>query len=90
MDLLPSLQALGKAGLTSLLVEGGAGIAAGLLQAGLVDRVAWFHAPAIMGGDGWPAAQALAFAGLTAMPRFVRTATHTMGDDMLTELSRAA
>lgn len=90
LDLHAALQALGEAGLTSLLVEGGAGIAAGLLQAGLVDRVAWFHAPAVMGGDGWPAAQALEAAGLNAIPRFVRTATHTMGDDMLTELSRAA
>lgn len=90
LDLHAALQALGDAGLTSLLVEGGAGIAAGLLQAGLVDRVAWFHAPAVMGGDGWPAAQVLGIAGLNAIPRFVRTATHTMGDDMLTELSRAA
>ena len=90
LDLDAALQALGQAGLTSLLVEGGAGIAAGLLQAGLVDRVAWFHAPAVMGGDGWPATQALGFAGLNTMPRFVRTAMHTTGDDMLTELSRAA
>ena len=29
-----------------------------MLRADLVDRIAWFHAPAIMGGDGWPAVQA--------------------------------
>ena len=32
--------------------KGGAGIAAALLAAGLVDGVAWFHAPTTMGGDG--------------------------------------
>ncbi len=33
-------------------------VAAALLRADLVDRIAWFHAPAVMGGDGWPAVQA--------------------------------
>ncbi len=84
------LQALGAAGLTRVLVEGGAQIAAGLLRAGLVDRIAWFHAPAVMGGDGWPAAQPFGTAALDGMPRFVRTDTRPMGDDMLTEFSRAA
>jgi len=35
-----------------VLVEGGAQLAAALLRAALVDRIAWFHAPAVMGGDG--------------------------------------
>ncbi|GAC1489863.1 MAG: bifunctional diaminohydroxyphosphoribosylaminopyrimidine deaminase/5-amino-6-(5-phosphoribosylamino)uracil reductase RibD [Acetobacteraceae bacterium] len=90
IDLGGGLQALGAAGLTRVLVEGGAQIAAGLLRAGLVDRIAWFHAPAVMGGDGWPAAQAFGTAALDGMPRFVRTDTRPMGDDMLTEFSRAA
>lgn len=90
LDLAEVLQALGSAGLTTLMAEGGAGIAAGLLRARLVDRVAWFHAPSVMGGDGLPAAQAFGTATLDAMPRFERTATRTLGDDMLTELSRAA
>lgn len=90
LDLHEALQALGRAGLTSLLAEGGAGVAAGLLRAGLVDRVAWFHAPSVMGADGWPAAQAFGIASLPAMPRFTRTATYPLGADMLTELTRAA
>ena len=45
------LTALGAAGLTRVLVEGGAQLAASLLRADLVDRIAWFHAPAVMGGD---------------------------------------
>ena len=90
VDLRAGLLALGAAGLTRVLVEGGAQLAAGLLRDGLVDRIAWFHAPAVMGGDGWPAAQAFGVAGLDAMPRFTRTGTRPVGDDMLTEFSRAA
>ncbi|WP_158744298.1 bifunctional diaminohydroxyphosphoribosylaminopyrimidine deaminase/5-amino-6-(5-phosphoribosylamino)uracil reductase RibD [Acidisphaera sp. L21] len=90
VDLAAGLQALGAAGLTRVLVEGGAQIAAGLLRDGLVDRIAWFHAPGIMGGDGWPAAQAFGVTDLSAMPRFTRTSIRAVGDDMLTEFSRAA
>ncbi|WP_048862424.1 RibD family protein, partial [Acidisphaera rubrifaciens] len=80
--------ALAGAGITRLLVEGGAQIASALLRAGLVDRLAWFHAPAVMGGDGWPAAQAFGVTSLAAMPRFRRVASVPCGDDMLTELRR--
>ena len=90
IDLAAGMQALGAAGLTRVLVEGGAQIAAALLRAGLVDRIAWFHAPSVMGGDGWPAAQAFGTASLDGMPRFVRMDSRPMGDDMLTELERAA
>ncbi len=90
VDLRAALLALGTAGLTRVLVEGGAQLAAGLLRDGLVDRIAWFHAPAVLGGDGWPAAQAFGVAALDAMPRFTRTSVRPVGDDMLTEFSLAA
>jgi diaminohydroxyphosphoribosylaminopyrimidine deaminase/5-amino-6-(5-phosphoribosylamino)uracil reductase len=89
IDLAAGLAALGSAGMTRLLVEGGANIAAALLRAGLVDRLAWFHAPAVMGGDGLPAASPLGAATLAAMPRFTRLAEAPCGPDMLTEFERA-
>lgn len=46
------LQALGAHGLTTVLVEGGGTVAAGLLSAGLVDRLVWIAAPVLLGGDG--------------------------------------
>lgn len=88
VDLAAAMQALGAAGLTRVLVEGGAQIAGGLLGAGLVDRIAWFHAPGVMGGDGWPAAQAFGTAALSEMPRFRRVDARPVGDDMLTEFIR--
>ncbi|HYZ61462.1 MAG TPA: bifunctional diaminohydroxyphosphoribosylaminopyrimidine deaminase/5-amino-6-(5-phosphoribosylamino)uracil reductase RibD [Acetobacteraceae bacterium] len=89
IDLAAGLAALAEAGLTRVLVEGGAQIASALLRAGLVDRIAWFHAPAIMGGDGWPAAQAFGTASLETMPRYVRTETRPVGPDLLSMYRRA-
>lgn len=88
IDLAAGMQALGSAGLTRVLVEGGARIAGALLRAGLVDRIAWFHAPSVIGGDGLPATQAFGVTALKDMPRFRRVDSRPMGDDMLTELSR--
>jgi diaminohydroxyphosphoribosylaminopyrimidine deaminase/5-amino-6-(5-phosphoribosylamino)uracil reductase len=88
VDLQAGLVALGTAGITRLLVEGGAQVAAALLRAGLVDRIAWFHAPAVMGGDAWPAVQAFGIDRLDAMPRFIRQRATAVGDDMLTEFVR--
>jgi len=90
VDIAAALQAMGDAGLTRVLVEGGGQLAAALLRADLVDRIAWFHAPSIMGGDGWPGVQAFGVQTLDLMPRFKRDCTTAVGDDMLTELTRAA
>ena len=83
-----AMQALGKAGLTRVLVEGGGQLAAALMRADLVDRIAWFHAPAVMGGDGWPAAQAFGVEALAQMPRFRSIGTRPVGADLLSEYVR--
>ncbi|MCA3337614.1 MAG: bifunctional diaminohydroxyphosphoribosylaminopyrimidine deaminase/5-amino-6-(5-phosphoribosylamino)uracil reductase RibD [Roseomonas sp.] len=88
LDLPSLLRALGRRGVTRMLAEGGAGLAAALLRQGLVDRLVWFHAPAVMGGDGHPALEGLRLAALSAMPRFRRTAQRALGDDMLSEFER--
>jgi diaminohydroxyphosphoribosylaminopyrimidine deaminase/5-amino-6-(5-phosphoribosylamino)uracil reductase len=88
LDLRALLAALARRGVTRVLAEGGAGLAAGLLRAGLVDRLAWFHAPGVMGAEGLPAAEGLRLAALAAMPRFRRVAVRTLGADLLTEFER--
>lgn len=88
VDLAKALAALAEAGLTRVLVEGGAKIAAALLRADLVDRIVWVHAPTVMGGDGWPAVQAFGISRLAEMPRFVRRDMRPVGDDMLSEYAR--
>jgi diaminohydroxyphosphoribosylaminopyrimidine deaminase / 5-amino-6-(5-phosphoribosylamino)uracil reductase len=90
VDPAKALAALGDAGLTRVLVEGGAQLAASLLRADLVDQIAWFQAPAVMGADAWPAVQAFGIDRLEAMPRFARTAETRLGEDMLIEFGRKA
>ena len=89
VDLRRALEALAERGITRLLIEGGGQLAASLLRADLVDGVAWFHAPCVMGGDGWPAAQAFGITRLADMPRFVRHTVSAAGVDVLTEFRRA-
>jgi diaminohydroxyphosphoribosylaminopyrimidine deaminase/5-amino-6-(5-phosphoribosylamino)uracil reductase len=52
ISIAEALQALGTAGLTRLLVEGGGKLAASFLAEQLVDRLAVFRGPIIVGGDG--------------------------------------
>jgi diaminohydroxyphosphoribosylaminopyrimidine deaminase/5-amino-6-(5-phosphoribosylamino)uracil reductase len=88
VNLTAAMTALGTAGLTRVLVEGGGQLSAALLRADLVDRIAWFHAPSVMGGDGWPAVQAFGTETLDRMPRFRRDCITVIGDDMLSEYTR--
>ncbi len=90
IDLPQALRALGTRGLTRVLVEGGAGLAASLLRADLVDRIVWFHAPGVIGADGHPALAPLGVEALAAMPRFRPCGPPVMlGDDVMTEFARA-
>lgn len=89
VDLVAGLQALAGRGITRVLAEGGAGLAAALLRANLVDRIAWFHAPSIIGGDGLAAVAGWGVETLAAMRRFRRVRAIETGDDMLTELEPA-
>jgi len=82
------LATLGTRGVTRVLVEGGAGLAAALLGAGLVDRLVWFHAPGVMGAEGWPSAGPLNVAPLARMPRFRRLSVAALGEDVMTEFEK--
>lgn len=88
IDVKAALAALGGLGLTRVLVEGGGKLAAALLKADLIDRMAWFHAPAVLGGEGRPAVGELALAALAHMPRFEPIARTAIGDDGLVTLRR--
>ncbi|MBX9752413.1 MAG: bifunctional diaminohydroxyphosphoribosylaminopyrimidine deaminase/5-amino-6-(5-phosphoribosylamino)uracil reductase RibD [Roseococcus sp.] len=81
----PMLAALAARGVTRVLVEGGAGLAAALLRTGLVDRLVWFHAPGTMGAEGLASLGPLGVAALSAMPRFRLEATRAVGEDVMSE-----
>src|SRR5581483_10651387 len=83
LDLGEALAALGARGLTRLMVEGGGRLAAALLRAGLVDRIAWFRAPSVIGGDGIPAAAPFGIDAPIGAPRFVCEDIVALGEDRL-------
>ena len=82
------LQELGRRGLTRLLVEGGGRLAASLIRADLVDRLVWFRAPGVIGGDGVPAVAGFGLAGLADMPRFQRLSAQPAGADLVETYAR--
>lgn len=51
IDLRALMPQLAQMGITSLLIEGGGRVAGSALAAGIVDKVALFYAPKLLGGD---------------------------------------
>lgn len=82
----PLLESLGKMGITSLLIEGGGEINASALEEGIVDKVAIFYAPKIIGGR-----EAVGFIGgegITTLSDAImldKVSTRRIGEDFLVE-----
>jgi diaminohydroxyphosphoribosylaminopyrimidine deaminase/5-amino-6-(5-phosphoribosylamino)uracil reductase len=79
----------GRRGLTRVLVEGGGHLAAALLRAGLVDRLAWFRNPRVIGGAGLPASVDFGVQSLAEAPEFIRSGLTSVGGDVLETYYRA-
>ena len=82
------LKQLGSRGLNSLLVEGGGHLAQSLFAADLIDQLAWFRAPTVMGGDGLSAIGNLDLGQLSDLPNFVHHSSKNLGPDCLNLLTR--
>lgn len=80
---------LARRGLTRLLVEGGAQVAASLVAAGLVDRLSLVYAPLLLGGDGHPGIAGLGLEDIAQAPRFRVLDRRPLGEDTLVELAPA-
>jgi diaminohydroxyphosphoribosylaminopyrimidine deaminase/5-amino-6-(5-phosphoribosylamino)uracil reductase len=81
-ELKTVVQALAGEGLSNIFVEGGGQVAASFLRCGLVDRLEWFRAPIVIGGEGRPGVGALAVAALVDAPHFARVEVQSVGDDL--------
>jgi len=78
-----TLSLLGERGITRLLVEGGGHLAASLLRGGLIDRLAWFQAPLVIGGDGVAAVSGFGVDRLDEAPRFSEILMAQLGRDRI-------
>ncbi|HET6413668.1 MAG TPA: bifunctional diaminohydroxyphosphoribosylaminopyrimidine deaminase/5-amino-6-(5-phosphoribosylamino)uracil reductase RibD [Anaeromyxobacter sp.] len=83
VDLSDLLRQLAARGVTHLLVEGGAAVHAQFLEEGLVDEVAIFVAPKILGGDGLSLARGRGPARMARVLRLESVRVERLGDDVL-------
>ena len=90
IDAAAALRQLGELGITRLLVEGGAALAAGLIVADRVDRLVIYRAPMVVGGDGRAAIAALGLSDLLKAPRFSATGMQRLGPDVMESYRRSA
>nr|WP_321362129.1 RibD family protein [uncultured Hyphomonas sp.] len=89
MDVQDLLRRAAAEGISSLLIEGGGTLAASFIRAGLVNEIAWFVAPILIGGDGLPALGGLGMQNLSDATRWKPVATERIGDDVLNTYVRS-
>jgi diaminohydroxyphosphoribosylaminopyrimidine deaminase/5-amino-6-(5-phosphoribosylamino)uracil reductase len=86
IDLAPLVAQLGGMGIQSLLVEGGGRVLSSAFRAGIVDKVCFFFAPLILGGDdGIPICSGPGAARMRDCLRLERVRTRRFDDDVLIE-----
>ena len=84
VDLAALLRLLGSRGVTSILVEGGGQVSGSFFDGGLVDRVAAFIAPVIVGGQGAPGpVGGNGVADIAGALRLTDCSWEKVGDDLL-------
>jgi diaminohydroxyphosphoribosylaminopyrimidine deaminase/5-amino-6-(5-phosphoribosylamino)uracil reductase len=75
-------KALAERGLTRVLIEGGGQVAGSFVRDGLVDDIAWFRAPKLLGGDAVAALAPLGVHAVAEAPRFARRSFTSAGGDL--------
>lgn len=86
IDLNLLMQTLGEMSVTSLLIEGGSQVAGAALAAGIVDKVNFFYAPKIVGGDdGIPMLRGTGAALMKDATALHDVNVSRVGDDILVE-----
>jgi diaminohydroxyphosphoribosylaminopyrimidine deaminase/5-amino-6-(5-phosphoribosylamino)uracil reductase len=84
IDLRDLTREFGRRGWSKILLEGGARLAGAALAAGIVDRVAFFLAPRILGG-GLPAIDGLMSRSIRSSIRLGELHVAEVGPDLLIE-----
>ncbi|WP_334128750.1 bifunctional diaminohydroxyphosphoribosylaminopyrimidine deaminase/5-amino-6-(5-phosphoribosylamino)uracil reductase RibD [Sneathiella sp.] len=82
-EMAPALTALAEKGITRILAEGGSHLLASLIKEGLADRLEWFRAGKIIGGDGIPALQSIGLERIEDAPDLRLVSERRLGRDIL-------
>jgi len=85
LDWLSVLQELGRRQVRNLLVEGGSAVAGSLLRSGLANRVRFYIAPMILGGDAVAGLGALGLPDLGHAIRLEQFTLRRLGRDFVVE-----
>ncbi len=88
LNIEAALDFMFRQGVSTLLVEGGGTLAASFVKAGVIDRIDWFRAPLILGGDGRNCIGDLDLKDLNLARGYTRTAITELGDDLHEEYER--
>ncbi len=75
------IASLVERGMYAILIEAGSRVAGAALRSGLVDRIEWFRAPTILGGDGRPCIDAMGFERLDETPIYKAERVEACGPD---------
>ncbi|MGH6925895.1 MAG: bifunctional diaminohydroxyphosphoribosylaminopyrimidine deaminase/5-amino-6-(5-phosphoribosylamino)uracil reductase RibD [Propylenella sp.] len=89
LDLPAVLRTLAEEGITRVLVEGGAHVARGFLEADLVDAAMLFRSPERLGGNIVPALAGLPLSEIEVSPKYRRIARRRFGPDVMSLYERA-
>jgi diaminohydroxyphosphoribosylaminopyrimidine deaminase/5-amino-6-(5-phosphoribosylamino)uracil reductase len=88
LDLPATLKALAEKGITRLMVEGGARVAASFVAQNFVDEVWLLRGPAAIGEGGVDALEAMPLSAITVSPNLKIRASEQLGQDTLTIYER--
>ena len=77
------LKGLARQGIQSVIIEGGAATAARALKAKAVDKILFFYAPKIIGGDGRAMIDGLGIKSVKKSLTVKRLKTDRAGDDII-------
>jgi diaminohydroxyphosphoribosylaminopyrimidine deaminase/5-amino-6-(5-phosphoribosylamino)uracil reductase len=79
----PLLKKLAGHGIVSVLIEGGAAVAASALKNNIIDKVEFFYAPKIIGGDGRVMIDGLAIGKMARAIQLKNLTVRKSGSDVL-------
>ena len=82
LDISEALEIMHRRDIGSLILEGGGTLTASFLKRGFIDRIEWFRAPIVLGGDGRNGIGDLGLESLDLARSFHRISVTEIGEDM--------